>query len=182
METDAVPNREPLPFTDEEYSARLAAVRRNMEAAGVEVMLTAVPENIVYLTGYHSLGYFTFQLLVVPLDHPPILLVRGVARHKARIDSCLEHVIGYFDTEDPDEATYKLLSDYGLLGRRIGNQNDAWFFSPVRYQKLLDRLGVDDLPDCKFPYQGGVVFSECLAVTETGYELLSDFASEIFYK
>ena len=34
METDAVPNREPLPFTDEEYSARLAAVRRNMEAAG----------------------------------------------------------------------------------------------------------------------------------------------------
>ena len=27
METDAVPNREPLPFTDEEYSARLAAVR-----------------------------------------------------------------------------------------------------------------------------------------------------------
>ena len=182
METDAVPNREPLPFTDEEYSARLAAVRRNMEAAGVEVMLTAVPENIVYLTGYHSLGYFTFQLLVVPLDHPPILLVRGVARHKARIDSCLEHVIGYFDTEDPDKATYKLLSDYGLLGRRIGNQNDAWFFSPVRYQKLLDRLGVDDLPDCKFPYQGGVVFSECLAVTETGYELLSDFASEIFYK
>ena len=38
------------------------------------------------------------------------------------------------------------------------------------------------IPDCKFPYQGGVVFSECLAVTETGYELLSDFASEIFYK
>ena len=38
------------------------------------------------------------------------------------------------------------------------------------------------IPNCKFPYQGGVVFNECLAVTETGYELLSDFASEIFYK
>ena len=148
MDTDAVPQREPLPFTDEEYAARLAAVRRNMEAAGVEVMLTAVPENIVYLTGYHSLGYFTFQLLAVPLDHPPILLVRGVARHKARIDSCLDHVIGYFDTEDPDEATYRMLGDYGLLGRRIGNQNDAWFFSPTRYHKLLARLGADHLPDC----------------------------------
>ena len=148
MENDAIPNREPLPFTDEEYAARLAAVRCNMEAAGVEVMLTAVPENIVYLTGYHSLAYFTFQLLVVPLDHPPILLVRGVARHKARIDSCLEHVVGYFDTVDPDEATYQLLSDYGLLGRRIGNQNDAWFFSPARYTKLVARLGFDELSDC----------------------------------
>ena len=88
METDAAPKREPLPFTDEEYAARLAAVRRNMEAAGVEVMLTAVPENIVYLTGYHSLAYFTFQLLVVPLDHPPILLVRGVARHKSHASYC----------------------------------------------------------------------------------------------
>ena len=148
MDNDAAPKREPLPFTDEEYAARLAAVRRNMAAAGVEVMLTAVPENIVYLTGYHSLAYFTFQLLVVPLDHPPILLVRGLARHKARIDSCLEHVVGYFDTMDPDEATYRLLGDYGLLGRRIGNQNDAWFFSPARYGQLVARLGVGELPDC----------------------------------
>ena len=38
------------------------------------------------------------------------------------------------------------------------------------------------IPNCKFPYQGGVVFNECLAVTEAGYELLSDFANEIFYK
>ena len=148
MDNDAAPKREPLPFTDEEYAARLAAVRRNMAAADVEVMLTAVPENIVYLTGYHSLAYFTFQLLVVPLDHPPILLVRGLARHKARIDSCLEHVVGYFDTMDPDEATYRLLGDYGLLGRRIGNQNDAWFFSPARYGQLVARLGVGELPDC----------------------------------
>ena len=148
MDNDAVPKGDPLPFTEEEYAARLAAVRRNMEAADIEVMLTAVPENIVYLTGYHSLAYFTFQLLVVPLDHPPILLVRGLARHKARIDSCLEHVVGYFDNTNPDEATYRLLADYGLLGRRIGNQNDAWFFSPSRYHELLTRLGVDGLPDC----------------------------------
>ena len=148
MITDATPRRESLPFTDGEYAVRLAAVRRNMEVAGVEVMLTAVPENIVYLTGYHSLGYFTFQLLVVPLEHPPILIVRGVARHKARINSCLQHVVGYFDTEDPDEATYKLLSDFGLLGRRIANQNDAWFFSPARYRELVARLGLNDLPDC----------------------------------
>ena len=148
MSTATATARNPLPFDDEEYAARLAAVRRGMERAGVEVMLTTVPENIVYLTGYHSLGYFTYQLLVVALDHPPILLTRGLIRHKARIESCLEHVVGYLDTEDPDEATYRVLADYGLLGRRIGNQDDAWFFSVGRYKKLIARLGVDDLVDC----------------------------------
>jgi len=140
--------RNDLPFSDDEYAARLRAVRGRMERTNVEVLLTTVPENIVYLTGYHSLGYFTYQLLVVPLDHPPILLTRSLIRHKARIDSCLEHVVGYADTEDPDEATYRVLAEFGLLGRRIGNQDDAWFFSVGRYKKLISRLGVDDLVDC----------------------------------
>ena len=50
METDTAPERNPLPFTREEYASRLAAVRRSMDAAGVEVLLTTVPENIVYLS------------------------------------------------------------------------------------------------------------------------------------
>ena len=148
MSAETQTSRNVLPFSEDEYAARLAAVRQGMEQAGVEVMLTTVPENIVYLTGYHSLGYFTYQLLMVALDHPPILLTRGLIRHKARIDSCLEHVVGYMDTEDPDEATHRVLADYGLLGRRIGNQDDAWFFSVGRYKKLITRLGVDDLADC----------------------------------
>ncbi len=148
MAENASPARNPLPFSDEEYARRLAAVHRGMDAAGVEVMLTTVPENIVYLTGYHSLGYFTYQILVIPLNHPPILLTRSLIRHKARIDSCLEHVVGYSDTQDPDDATYQLLVDYGLLGKRIGNQDDAWFFSAARYKKLVARLGVKDMVDC----------------------------------
>src|SRR5437762_1606531 len=46
-----------------------------------------------------------------------------------------------------DESTYRLLEAYGLLGKRISHQDDAWFFSVSRYKKLLRRLGVDDLPD-----------------------------------
>ena len=148
MSTDTSPGRNPLPFSDEEYARRLSEVREGMEKTGVEVMLTSVPENIVYLTGYHSLGYFTFQLLMVSLDQPPILLTRGLIRHKARIDSCLEHVVGYWDTEDAGEATYRVLGEFGLLGRRIGNQDDAWFFSVSRYKQLVARMGVDDLVDC----------------------------------
>jgi len=140
--------RNPLPFDLSEYAARLDQVRRGMERRGIEVMLTTVPENIVYLTGYHSLGYFTYQILIVPLEQSPILLTRAMNTDKARVDSCLRHIEGYADTEDPDEATYRVLSQYGLLGKRIGNQDDAWFFSVGRYKRLIARLGVDDLPDC----------------------------------
>ncbi len=137
-----------LPFAREEYAARLAGVRRRMTAAGVEVVLTTVPENIVYLTGYSTLGYFTYQILILPLDQDPVLLTRAINVEKAEVDSCLRHVEGYRDTEDPDEATYRVLDKYRLLGRRIANQDDAWFFSVARWKKLLRRLGVDDLADC----------------------------------
>jgi len=137
-----------LPFSRDEYGRRLESVRRNMQAAGLDVMLTTVPENIVYLTGYHTLGYFTYQILILSLDQPPILLTRAINIEKARLDSCLELIEGYTDTEDPDDATYRVLEKYRLLTRRIGNQDDAWFFSVARYRKLLRRLGVESLPDC----------------------------------
>jgi Xaa-Pro dipeptidase len=136
-----------LPFSREEYATRLGAVRRRMEASGVEVLLTTVPENIVYLTGYSTLGYFTYQILVVALEREPILLTRALNVEKAQVDSCLRHVEGYQDTDDPDEATHGVLARHGLLGKRIANQDDAWFFSVGRYKKLLRRLGVRDLPD-----------------------------------
>ncbi len=140
--------RNELPFTLDEYAGRLARVRANMEAAGVEVMLTTVPENIVYLTGYHSLGYFTYQLLIVSLEEAPILLTRALNIEKAAIDSCIENIEGYRDTEDPDDSTYRVLESHGFLNKRLGNQDDAWFFSVARYKKLTTRLGLGDLVDC----------------------------------
>jgi len=136
-----------LPFSREEYARRLDRVRRRMEDAQTEVLLTTVPENIVYLTGYSTLGYFTFQVLVVSLHEEPILLTRAINVEKAQVDSCLRLIEGYQDTEDADDATYRLLERYRLLGKRIANQDDAWFFSVARYKKLVRRLGVDDLAD-----------------------------------
>src|SRR5215475_5511495 len=137
----------PLTFTREEYAARLVRVRERMDKAGIDVLLTTVPENIVYLTGYSTLGYFTYQILIVSLEVDPILLTRALNVEKAQVDSCLRHIEGYTDTEDPDEVTHRVLASFGLLGRRIGNQDDAWFFSVGRYKKLVRRLGVTDLPD-----------------------------------
>src|SRR5215831_540691 len=137
----------PLTFTREEYAARLVRVRERMEKAGIDVLLTTVPENIVYLTGYSTLGYFTYQILILSLDQDPILLTRALNVEKAQVDSCLRNIEGYTDTDDPDDATYRTLQKYRLIGKRISNQDDAWFFSVGRYKKLLRRLQVAELPD-----------------------------------
>jgi Xaa-Pro dipeptidase len=143
-----MPAKNELPFSREEYAGRLDKVRREMQRAGIDVILTTTPENIAYLTGYHTLGYFTYQILIVSLDHGPILLTRALNIGKAQVDSMLENIEGYKDTEDPNDATYNTLAKYKLLAKRIANQDDAWFFSVSRYKKLIERLGVKDFVDC----------------------------------
>src|SRR5262249_26060463 len=67
-EGTTVTQQSELPFSRDEYRSRLDKVRRRMDASGLEVLLTTVPENMIYLTGYSTLGYFTYQLLAVSLD------------------------------------------------------------------------------------------------------------------
>ena len=38
------------------------------------------------------------------------------------------------------------------------------------------------IPDLKVVHEGGVVFSDSVVVTETGYDTLTNFPSEIFFR
>ena len=64
------------PFPEEEYDARLKRVRQAMAERSLDGMLISSPENIYYLTGLNYLGYFAYQLLVVPLTGAPALVTR----------------------------------------------------------------------------------------------------------
>jgi Xaa-Pro dipeptidase len=136
-----------LPFDIKEYRQRLAKVRKNMEKAGADVMLVTAPENIYYLLGYHTVGYFSFQVLIVALDRDPIMLARGLNTTQVESDSWIKDIEGYGDTDDPNDALVRVLGKYGLLKKRIGNQNNAFFFTVAQYKKLVARLGKEPV-DC----------------------------------
>jgi len=135
----------PLPFSAEEYRRRLEAVRRGMAARDIEVLITAIPENIYYLTGYDSMGYFTYQLLIVPSEGEMVFLTRALNCDKAALHSCLERVEGWDDLSSPAEATVRVLEKYRLEQKRIANQNEAWFLSVAHYKEICARLGAEPL-------------------------------------
>ena len=68
-----------LLFSDAEYAARLAAVRRRMAENDAAVLLLSAPENIFYLCGLDHWGYFAPHLLIVPAEGDLVLATPALA-------------------------------------------------------------------------------------------------------
>ena len=49
---------EPLPFSNAEYQRRLDGVRTSMARKGLDVFISFAPENLYYLTGHDTSGYY----------------------------------------------------------------------------------------------------------------------------
>jgi Xaa-Pro dipeptidase len=136
-----------LPFSLEEYDGRVAKVRARLEERGLDALLVYWPENIYYLTGYDTLGYFNYQLLVLPRTGEPFFVIRRLERQNALDITWLEACEVYQDTEDPAETTIAALRRRGLADKQLGVELDAWFLTTRNYLKLAAALGPDRLVD-----------------------------------
>lgn len=96
-------------FAAEEYAARRDAIRRQMAGRGLAALVVASPQNIYYLSGLNFLGYFSWPLLIVFADNPPVLVTRAMECPvvAAQVPHC-EHV-GYDDGADPAAAAARAL-------------------------------------------------------------------------
>ncbi|MDA1280680.1 MAG: aminopeptidase P family N-terminal domain-containing protein, partial [Chloroflexi bacterium] len=61
-------------FSSEEYANRLGGLRARMASRELDVLLVYKPENIYYITGYQTPGYYWHQVLIVPLDSEPVFV------------------------------------------------------------------------------------------------------------
>jgi len=88
-------------FSSAEYAGRLARVRSRMREAGVEVLLVDTPENITYLTGFYSGGYYMYTCAVVPAEGDVRLVLRHAELGNAKASTRVENLSLYDDTVDP---------------------------------------------------------------------------------
>ena len=66
-----------LAFSVEEYRGRLDRIRKGMVEKGLDTLALSTPENICYVTGFQTSGYYYPQTVVVTLDQDPIIVIRA---------------------------------------------------------------------------------------------------------
>lgn len=139
--------RKQVAFAKQEYLSRLERIRARMEAAELDVLLATMPENICYITGFHTPAYYFPQIAVVTADHPPFLVLRALEARGAQAYSWLDdaHIVAFADDQDAIAVLADLLRQLGLSGRSVGYDPDSWFFSVRNHQKMLASL-----PEARF--------------------------------
>jgi Xaa-Pro dipeptidase len=134
--------RKNLMFPIEEFRARLSATRQRLSERGVAGMLIHTPENIYYLTGYHTAGYYAYQTMLVPTDpaKPPTMVLRRLEESNVREFSWIDTRRVYSDTEDPIELTAQVVKESGLERARLGIEKSAWFLTVANLERLVSLL------------------------------------------
>lgn len=140
------------PFSIGEFKTRLKNVRTKMRAKDIDLMLVTGPENIYYLTGYRTTGYYVYQALVVPQNGEPQFVVRRLEFTNVQSLSWIKKGYAVADTESYFEATAKCIEGLGGARARVGF-DDQGFFLPAA---ILDSLRAR-LKNATFVPAGGVV-------------------------
>jgi Xaa-Pro dipeptidase len=130
-----------IPFPQEEFDRRLAAVQKEMGSRNIDVLLLFAPTNLFYLAGYHTIGYTNYQCLLVPRNGTPVLVVRLLEKPIAEASSWLDEVFAYEDHEDPAGAVKRALEETGWLSQRLAAEQTSPFLSAKQYLHLQDIVG-----------------------------------------
>lgn len=128
-------------FPQAEFEKRVEAARKKLAARGIDVFILTSPENIFYLTGQQTPGYYTFQALLLPVDGDPHFVVRQLELNNLVANSFLSHVHPYSDGADSVAFTVDLIKELGWQGKRIAIDERGWFLPVVVYKALTTRLG-----------------------------------------
>ena len=144
-------------FTLQEYGNRLKALRHRMEEQGADVILVTSPENICYLSGYQTPGYYWFQTLLVPLEKEPVLITRLIESSNIEPFSIIEDARPYEDHDDWIGHTKTVLANLGLDGKRIGIDYDSFFLRPRDFTGLQGALDSGTIVDVSGIVEAGRV-------------------------
>lgn len=141
-----------LAFSLGEYRRRVDAALKGMEARGVEVLLVRTPENIAYLTGYVTPGYYGYHCLILALDQAPTLVLRYLEQTNVFEYSWLTDSVTVTDDRIPYEVTIETLRKRGLAGKRIGVEKTSFFSTIEEYEGLRGKL-----PEANFVDGSGII-------------------------
>ena len=125
-----------LPFPMPVYLDRLALVQADLNAKGLAGCLLFDPENMYWLTGYQTIGYFTFQTMFIPAAGSPTVISRIVNRDLALAHPTIGGFEAIVDTADPIGVLRGFLASVVPGGRPVGLETGAWYLTARDYLRL----------------------------------------------
>lgn len=150
LQTNASKTPDSLPFNEAEYARRLAAVRDEMRAAGLDALLISIPQNYYYLTGYQSGISHSLMFLVLPVDGEAFWVARRTELSNVRAFAdkmWAKTAYGVDDSEDFVDVLAGALQKGGMESAVLGVEQDSPTFSVGHYLRLQAALPNASLRD-----------------------------------
>lgn len=127
-----------LAFDESVYGARIARLQSAIDERGLSGVLLFDPENLYWLTGFQTIGYFTFQAAWFPRDGAPVIVSRIVNRDLALAHTTIGAFEAVHDTEAPVDVLAHFLSRCLSPGARVGIETSSRYLSVRDYAALRD--------------------------------------------
>jgi Xaa-Pro dipeptidase len=128
-------------FPKAEYDDRVRMVQAQLSKRKIDLLLLSGAENIFYLSGQQTPGYYTFQCLCVPSAGTPFHVIRGLESMNAKANTYLDDIVGYDDADNPAAALAAALAGRGYSGKRVAIDCDGWFLTVNLYNRLVQEFG-----------------------------------------
>ena len=123
-----------LGFSLDEYLRRYQLVLEMMRQMKVDVLLVRGPENITYLSGYETPGYYRYHCLIIAPGEEPVLVLRRFEELNIPEYSWLTRHEPVDDWEHPPDVTVRVLESLSLTDKRIGVEKAGWFLTVDEYE------------------------------------------------
>ena len=140
--TDPVERRiweDELCFAPEDFAERLAITQNDLSERGLAASLIFDPENMFWLTGYQTIGYFTFQAMFIPATGLPTVITRIVNRDMALALPTIGAVEPIYDTQNHVDVLATFLTNNIPANANLGLETEARYLNVKDYKQLLDR-------------------------------------------
>jgi Xaa-Pro aminopeptidase len=128
-----------LCFSRAEHEDRLRAVRREMAARRLDVVIVDETEHLAYLAGWHASGS-RYHCCLVPLSGDPVMVFRRLDEPAFLERSWLREYVCFSDSEDPVEAVVRTITAQGWAAGRLGVETDSHYLTVQTYEALRRAL------------------------------------------
>lgn len=128
-------------FTKLEYETRIGRAKKALAEAGLDALVVTGPENIFYLTGQQTPGYYTFQALVLPGEGEPVFVLRQLEFFNFVANTFVSNAEVYQDGDEPIAFLVDVINKRRLTQKRVAIDKRGWFLPIAYYEALQVKLG-----------------------------------------